>query len=135
MLGPAEVVYHKGNKVWLYTHSNLKKVAGCKVKPYELIQRDDDHKSSVQNCDPKTNYTDNIDCTESTNETDAADIANDTNDIDGTDCTEDTVDELKIGLVDNYKRNCDGTTDRFDIEKHLFLGECFVYIGSPSRGA
>ena len=44
-----------------------------------------------------------------------------TNYVDGTEetvnCTEDTMDQLKIGLVDTYKMNYDGTKDRFDIEK------------------
>ena len=41
-LGPAEVVHHKGSIVWFYTNGNLQKVAGYKVKPYELVLRDDD---------------------------------------------------------------------------------------------
>ena len=39
-LGPAEVVYHRDNKVWLYNNRNLQKVAECKVKPYELVPRE-----------------------------------------------------------------------------------------------
>ena len=41
-LRPAEVFNHKKNKVWLYMNGNMLKVAACKVKSQELIQRDED---------------------------------------------------------------------------------------------
>ena len=54
-LGLLEVIYHKDNKVWLYNNSNIEKLAPCKVKLYELIERKEDHNRSVQNCDSDTN--------------------------------------------------------------------------------
>ena len=39
-LGPAEVLCHRGPSVWLYTVGDIKKVATCKVKLYELIDQD-----------------------------------------------------------------------------------------------
>ena len=35
------MAYQRDNKVWIYVSGNLHKVAGCKVKPYELIERKD----------------------------------------------------------------------------------------------
>ena len=29
-----------GQSVWLHTNGNIKKVAACKVKPYELVDRE-----------------------------------------------------------------------------------------------
>merc|ERR1712177_44833 len=37
--GPAEVVYQKGNAIFAYFNGEMKKVAMCRVKPYELIER------------------------------------------------------------------------------------------------
>ena len=39
-LGPAAVLCHRGPSVWLHTIGDIKKVAACKVKPYELIDQD-----------------------------------------------------------------------------------------------
>ena len=39
-LGLAAVLCHRGPSVWLHTVGDIKKVASCKVKPYELIDRD-----------------------------------------------------------------------------------------------
>ena len=39
-LVPADVFHHKGNSVWLYISGNMLKVAICRIKPYELIQRE-----------------------------------------------------------------------------------------------
>ena len=38
-LGPAAVLCHRGPSLWLHTVGDIKKVASCKVKPYELINR------------------------------------------------------------------------------------------------
>ena len=38
-LGPAAVLCQRGQSVWLHTNGDIKKVAACKVKPYELIDR------------------------------------------------------------------------------------------------
>ena len=46
-LGPAAVLCHRGASVWLHTMGYIKKVASCKVKPYELI----DHDSVCCKCD------------------------------------------------------------------------------------
>merc|ERR1711867_5586 len=37
--GPAEVIYQKGNAVYIHSNGDLKKVAACKIKPYELKER------------------------------------------------------------------------------------------------
>ena len=34
--GPAEVIYQKGNAVFIHSNGDVKKVAACKVKPYDL---------------------------------------------------------------------------------------------------
>ena len=38
-LGPAAVLCHRGQSVWLHMHGDVKKVASCRVKPYQLIDR------------------------------------------------------------------------------------------------
>merc|ERR1712098_830569 len=37
--GPGEVIYQKGNAVFIHSNGDVKKVAVCKVKPYELKER------------------------------------------------------------------------------------------------
>ena len=39
-LGPAAVLCQRGQSVWLHTSGDIKKAAACKVKPYELIDRE-----------------------------------------------------------------------------------------------
>merc|ERR1712240_947318 len=41
LIGPALVVTQRGQSVYLHTHSDLKKIAACRVKPYELINTDE----------------------------------------------------------------------------------------------
>ena len=41
-IGPAAVVCQQGQSVYLHTHSDLKKIAACRVKPFELIDQDED---------------------------------------------------------------------------------------------
>ena len=36
-LGPAVVVYQRGQRVYLHTHGDLKKIAECRVKPFQLV--------------------------------------------------------------------------------------------------
>ena len=38
-LGPAAVLCHRGQSIWFHTHGGVKKVASCRVKPYQLINR------------------------------------------------------------------------------------------------
>ena len=38
-LGPAAVLCQRSQSVWLHTHGDLKKVATCRVKPFELVDR------------------------------------------------------------------------------------------------
>ena len=40
-MGPALVVTQRGQSVYLHTHGDLKKIAACKVKPYELVNTDE----------------------------------------------------------------------------------------------
>merc|ERR1711895_202078 len=37
--GPAEVIYKKGNYVFIHSNGDVKKVATCRAKPYELKER------------------------------------------------------------------------------------------------
>ena len=41
-LGPAVVVCQRGQSVYIHTLGDLKKIATCQVKPYELKDRDED---------------------------------------------------------------------------------------------
>ena len=36
-LGPASVLCQRGQSVWVHTNGDIKKVAACKTKPYELL--------------------------------------------------------------------------------------------------
>ena len=40
--GPAEVIYHKGNTIFIHGNGDVKKVAACKVKPYDLKEGGDE---------------------------------------------------------------------------------------------
>merc|ERR1712115_165184 len=42
--GPAEVIYQKGNAVFIHSNGDVKKVAACKVKPYDLKERTEEEK-------------------------------------------------------------------------------------------
>ena len=44
-MGPASVLCHRGPSVWLHTIGDIKKVAACNVKPYELIDQE-----SIRDC-------------------------------------------------------------------------------------
>merc|ERR1711889_24350 len=44
--GPAEVIYQKGNAVFIHSNGDVKKVAACKVKPYDLNQRTEEEKEA-----------------------------------------------------------------------------------------
>ena len=39
-LGPASVLCQRGQSVWIHTNGDIKKVAACKVKPFELIEEE-----------------------------------------------------------------------------------------------
>ena len=39
-IGPAAVLCQQGQRIWLHTYGNIKKVAACKVKPYKLVNRE-----------------------------------------------------------------------------------------------
>ena len=39
-LGPAAVLCQRGQSVWIHTNGDIRKVAACKTKPYELIDRE-----------------------------------------------------------------------------------------------
>ena len=40
-IGPALVVTQRGQSVYLHTHGDPKKIAACRVKPYELVNTDE----------------------------------------------------------------------------------------------
>ena len=42
--GPGEVIYHKRNAVFIHSNGDVKKVAACKVKPFELKERIEERK-------------------------------------------------------------------------------------------
>ena len=48
-LGPALVVTQRGQSVYLHTHGDLKKIAACRVKPYELIHTEEHSSQNTQN--------------------------------------------------------------------------------------
>merc|ERR1711873_156362 len=37
--GPGEVIYQQGNAVFIHSNGDVKKVAACRLKPYELKER------------------------------------------------------------------------------------------------
>ena len=47
--GPALVVTQRGQSVYLYTHGDLKKIAACRVKPFELVDTDEQTISTENN--------------------------------------------------------------------------------------
>ena len=47
-LGPASVLCQRGQSVWLHTNGDIRKVAACKVRPYELIDTQDSQDSQSQ---------------------------------------------------------------------------------------
>merc|ERR1712243_489173 len=46
--GPGEVIYQKGNAVFIHSNGDVKKVAACKVKPYELKERKEESKKDEE---------------------------------------------------------------------------------------
>ena len=49
--GPGEVIYQKGNAVFIHSNGDVKKVAACKVKPYELKERTEEKKEEKRDED------------------------------------------------------------------------------------
>ena len=47
-LGLAAVVFQRGQSVYLHTHSNLKKIAACRVKPFKLLYWDEESASTKE---------------------------------------------------------------------------------------
>ena len=39
-LGPTSILCQRGQSVWIHTNGDIKKVAACKTKPYELLEMD-----------------------------------------------------------------------------------------------
>merc|ERR1712163_92301 len=44
--GPGEVIYQKGNAVFIHSNGDVKKVAACKVKPYDLKEQTEEEKEA-----------------------------------------------------------------------------------------
>ena len=40
-MGPATVLCQRGQSVYLHTHGDLKKIAACRLKPFELVSQDE----------------------------------------------------------------------------------------------
>merc|ERR1711889_6727 len=57
--GPAEVIYEKGNTIFIHGNGDVKKVAACKVKPYDLKEREnelrDDEEKSPETVEKDSN--------------------------------------------------------------------------------
>ena len=51
--GPVEVFCQKGNNVWLWTMGEIRKVAACRVKPYELKEKENKDDDSKDNDETK----------------------------------------------------------------------------------
>ena len=47
-IGPALVVTQRGQSIYLHTHGDLKKIAACRVKPYELVNSDKDKQNTKE---------------------------------------------------------------------------------------
>ena len=45
-LGPAAVICQRGQSVWIQSAGDIRKVAACKVKPFQLVDRDSGDNSS-----------------------------------------------------------------------------------------
>ena len=48
-IGPALVVTQRGQSVYLHTHGDLKKIAACRVKPFELVEVEEQTTSTDNN--------------------------------------------------------------------------------------
>ena len=48
-IGPALVVTQRGQSVYLHTHGNLKKIAACRFKPFELVEIEEQTTSTENN--------------------------------------------------------------------------------------
>merc|ERR1712240_635488 len=48
-IGPALVVTQQGQSIYLHTHGDLKKIAACRVKPFELVEREEQSASAENN--------------------------------------------------------------------------------------
>merc|ERR1712177_58585 len=44
--GPGEVIFQKGNAVFIHSNGDVNKVAACKIKPYELKERTEEEKEA-----------------------------------------------------------------------------------------
>merc|ERR1711872_317332 len=44
--GPAEVIYQKGNTIFIHSNGDVKKVAACKIKPYDVKERTEEEKEA-----------------------------------------------------------------------------------------
>merc|ERR1711954_505898 len=56
--GPAEVVHQKGNTIFAYFNGEMRKVAMCKAKPYNLVERiEGETKKTINNNNNNNNKT------------------------------------------------------------------------------
>merc|ERR1712112_811995 len=75
-LGPAEVIFQKGNSIFIYNNGDIKKVAMCRAKPYELQTRKNEHESQEVENRAQNEVVDEIELEEIQNET-RRDLQND----------------------------------------------------------
>ena len=45
------MVTQRGQSIYLHTHGDLKKIAACRVKPFELVDTNEDEPKEVMNED------------------------------------------------------------------------------------
>ena len=50
-LGPATVLCQQGSSVWIQVRGDIKKVASCRVKPFELVDDPGDKKDDLGELD------------------------------------------------------------------------------------
>merc|ERR1712002_481627 len=75
-LGPAEVIFQKGNSIFIYNNGDIKKVAMCRAKPYELKTRKNEQESPAVESGIQNEIVDEIELEEIQNET-RKDLQND----------------------------------------------------------
>merc|ERR1712112_399306 len=74
--GPAEVIFQKGNSIFIYNNGDIKKVAMCRAKPYELKTKKNEQESPEVENRVQNEVEDEIELEEIQNET-RKDLQND----------------------------------------------------------
>merc|ERR1712243_273899 len=75
--GPAEVIYHKGNTIFIHENGDVKRVEACKVKPYDLKEGEEKPQDKGEKS-PEPVEEENNDGTDADTENNEAETENDT---------------------------------------------------------